>query len=480
MSVSGKEQTLKFDLLVYAVTDQQRPGGAALEAQVEAALKGGATLVQLREKNMAAPELITLAKRIKKITDAYGVGLIINDDVEAAIACDAAGVHIGQDDMSVAEARKRLGPDKILGVTAKTPEQARLAQQQGADYLGSGAVFGSSTKLDARPMTLGELKAITGSVTIPVVAIGGISAENILQLKGCGVAGAAIVSGIFGAKDIVAETVKLRALSRQIVAKKRSKVLTIAGSDCSGGAGIQADLKTMTAMGTYGMSVITALTAQNTTGVYGILNATPEFVANQLDCVFTDIVPDAVKIGMVSQKEIIKVIADKLRYYQAKQVVMDPVMVSTSKSRLLEEDAISMLERELLPAASLVTPNIPEAELLADCKIETERDMEAAARLIGERYQTAVLVKGGHQTCTANDVLYHDGTFSWFYGDRIDTDNTHGTGCTLSSAIACGLAKGRDMETSIREAKQYLSRAMASGLDLGQGSGPLDHCFLLD
>lgn len=258
---------------------------------------------------------------------------------------------------------------------------------------------------------------------------------------------------------------------------ERRKVLTIAGSDSSGGAGIQADLKTMTAMGVYGMSVITALTAQNTTGVYGIMDVEPAFVANQMDCVFTDIVPDAVKIGMVSQTGIIDVIAEKLHQYGAGNVVLDPVMVSTSGSRLLAEDAMTALAKKLLPLAAVMTPNIPEAEILSGQTIETEEQMEQAARIIGETWHGAVLVKGGHQVETANDVLYRNGTFTWFYGTRIDNPNTHGTGCTLSSAIACGLAAGKTVEESVRDAKAYLSGALAAGLDLGQGSGPLDHCF---
>ncbi len=257
----------------------------------------------------------------------------------------------------------------------------------------------------------------------------------------------------------------------------RKTVLTIAGSDSSGGAGIQADLKTMTALGVYGMSAITALTAQNTTGVAGIFETDPAFVGLQLDSVFTDIFPDAVKIGMVSGKETIRVIAQKLREYHARNVVLDPVMVSTSGSRLLAEDAMGILAGELLPLSAVLTPNIPEAEILAEMKIENEAQMEEAGEKISKRYGGAVLVKGGHQISTANDVLYRDGEWIWFRGSRVDNPNTHGTGCTLSSAIACGLAEGKSVEKSVRCAKEYLTGALASGLDLGKGSGPLDHCF---
>lgn len=257
------------------------------------------------------------------------------------------------------------------------------------------------------------------------------------------------------------------------------KVLTIAGSDCSGGAGIQADLKTMTAHGVYGMSAITSLTAQNTTGVYGIFDVPPEFLASQLDCIFTDIPPDAVKIGMVSGQELIVEIDKKLREYQAVNVVLDPVMVSTSGRPLLKEDAAGLLKERLFARAALITPNIPEAEVLTGLDIKTAADMETAAKRLGEQHQTAVLIKGGHQICESNDVLYENGSIVWFSGARVDTRNTHGTGCTLSSAIACGLAEGRSLEDSIKRAKEYVTSALLEGLDLGKGSGPLNHCVTI-
>ena len=255
--------------------------------------------------------------------------------------------------------------------------------------------------------------------------------------------------------------------------------LTIAGSDCSGGAGIQADLKTMTMHGVYAMSAITALTAQNTTGVRAIQESSPEFLKQQLDAIFEDIAPDAVKIGMVSSSELIHVIADRLRYYQAKNVVIDPVMAATSGSALMKNDAVQALIDELLPLAALVTPNIPEAQVLSGLAIETKEDMMAAAKQIGDNYHCAVLLKGGHSINDANDLLYSEGSYRWFYGKRIDNPNTHGTGCTLSSAIASNLAKGCSLETAIEKAKEYISGALSSMLDLGAGSGPMNHAFLL-
>ena len=257
------------------------------------------------------------------------------------------------------------------------------------------------------------------------------------------------------------------------------KVLTIAGSDCSGGAGIQADLKTMMAHKVYGMSAITSLTAQNTTGVYGISDVTPDFLANELECIFDDIFPDAVKIGMVSDKDLIHVIAEKLKQYKAENIVVDPVMVATSGAKLISDDAVEILKQELFPLADVLTPNIPEAEVLSGMKIETAEDMIKAAAAIGEKYSCAVLCKGGHQLNDANDLLWRKGDYKWFQGKRINNPNTHGTGCTLSSAIASNLAKGFDLDTSVERAKKYISGALAAMLDLGKGSGPMNHGFAI-
>ncbi len=260
---------------------------------------------------------------------------------------------------------------------------------------------------------------------------------------------------------------------------KKKTALTIAGSDCSGGAGIQADIKTMTVNGVYAMSAITALTAQNTTGVADVMNVPESFLKEQLDCIFTDIYPDAVKIGMVSAGGLIRVIADALETYQARNIVVDPVMVSTSGSRLLAEDGAQVLEDRLLPMADLVTPNIPEAEALSGIKIRSEEDMVKAASIIGEKCHCAVLCKGGHSLNDANDLLYNEGSCRWFYGERIHNPNTHGTGYTLSSAIAANLAKEMSLEEAVEAAKEYLSGALKAMLDLGSGSGPMDHGFML-
>ena len=256
-------------------------------------------------------------------------------------------------------------------------------------------------------------------------------------------------------------------------------VLSIAGSDSCGGAGIQADLKTMTMNGVYGMTAITALTAQNTTGVRAISEVTPEFLKQQLDAVFEDIYPDAVKIGMVSSSELIRVIAERLKFYGAKNIVVDPVMVATSGAKLLQDEAIDTLTSCLLPIATVTTPNIPEAEILSGMEIKNVDQMQEAAELIGTKFNCAVLLKGGHTVNDANDLLYRDSDkkFIWFEGKRINNPNTHGTGCTLSSAIASNLAKGLELEDAVRKAKEYISGALSAMLDLGKGSGPMQHNF---
>ena len=255
------------------------------------------------------------------------------------------------------------------------------------------------------------------------------------------------------------------------------KSLTIAGSDSSGGAGIQADLKTMTALGVYGMSAITALTAQNTTGVQSIFEVTPKFLEDELDSIFTDIFPDSVKIGMVSNADLIRVISKKLREYNAKNIVVDPVMVSTSGSKLMADGAKDTLLSELFKVADIITPNIPEAEALTGQSIKSKDDMVEAAKKIGEFFEGYILLKGGHSADDADDLLYKNSEKIWIKGERIENPNTHGTGCTLSSAIASYLAMGHDVPESVHLAKEFITGAISAKLDLGKGRGPLNHMW---
>lgn len=464
------------NLRLYAVTDSRWLGSDTLPQAVEKALQGGATCVQLREKNLPDAEFLATAREIQQLCQRYHVPFIIDDNLDIALACAADGLHIGQQDMPAAEARKRLGPDKILGVSAQTVEQAIAAYQAGADYLGVGAVFPTGTKNDAVEVSSDTLKAITAAVPIPVVAIGGITADNISRLTDTGIAGAAVVSAIFAQKDIKKAAGSLRQQCDELFSPASlPAVLTIAGSDSSGGAGIQADLKTMLASDVYGMSAITALTAQNTTGVTAVARTAPDMLAAQLDSVFTDIFPDAVKTGMVFDSELIEVIADKLKYYQAKNIVVDPVMVATSGARLLNKDAITALKEKLLPLSTVITPNLWEAEVLADMEIKSHNDMLQAAQKLHETYDCNVLCKGGHRLEDADDLLYTADGPLWLKGEHIDNPNTHGTGCTLSSAIASNLAKGEPLANAVKLAKAYITGALKAHLNLGQGSGPLHH-----
>lgn len=464
---------------LYGVTDRSWLGARTLYEQVEAAIKGGATIIQLREKKMPEEEFLQEARELKMLCNAYKIPFIINDNISVALAMDADGVHLGQGDMELKQAREILGPDKIIGVSAHNVEEAVQAEKNGADYLGAGAVFSTASKADVTSLSMETLKEICEAVSIPVVAIGGISEENMDQLKGTGISGVAVISALFAQVDVCQAATRLCEKLSYIIekGKKRKTALTIAGSDSSGGAGIQADIKTMIANGVYAMSAITALTAQNTLGVSGIMEVTPEFLGRQMDCIFTDIRPDAVKIGMVSSGELISVIAEKLIQYQAENIVVDPVMVSTSGSRLISEEAVEMLKKKLLPLATVLTPNIPEAQVLLGTEIKTPEDMERSAKKIGEKYHCAVLLKGGHQLNDANDYLWQAGQGRWFMGKRIHNPNTHGTGCTLSSAIASNLAKGYSLEASVQKAKEYLSGALQAMLNLGAGSGPMDHGF---
>lgn len=475
-------KSIRKALKLYLVTDSSWSTEDTFLSHIEDALKGGVTCLQLREKQMDFDAFTERAKVVKNLAHRYNVPLIINDNIEVALAADADGIHIGQGDISAEDARLKLGKEKIIGVTCKTVDQALQAQRQGADYIGSGAVFGSSTKTDTQKLDHRVLRSICDAIRIPVVAIGGINEKNILELHRTGIVGVAVVSSILAREDRKAASRTLHDLSGMIIENRMPKVLSIAGSDCSGGAGIQADLKTIAAHGCYGMSVITALTAQNTLGVKGIENCSPEFVGKQLRAVFSDIMPDAIKIGMLSTKEIVERVAAEICALKANNegephIVLDPVMVSTSGNKLLQEDAITALTEQLMPLASLITPNISEAELLSGMNIASTHDMIVAAERISKKHGGAVLIKGGHMDVHANDLLYSGGKVLWYEGERIENPNTHGTGCTLSSAIASHLAIGYALSDSIKKSKNYLTGAISDKLDLGKGRGPLNHMY---
>lgn len=467
------------DLGLYLVTDQRWLEGRSLISDIELALQGGVTMVQLREKLLNKEAFIDIAKEVKTLCLKYRIPFIINDNIEVALAVDADGVHIGQEDMNASQVRAMIGPDKILGVSAHTIEEGLIAKANGADYLGIGAMFATTSKEDATGVSLETMNAIIEATQLPAVAIGGIDEKKLACFKGTKIDGVAVISAILAQKDIRQAAYNLRKGVNFYLRSQMKRVLSIAGSDCSGGAGIQADLKTMAALHTYGMSAITALTAQNTTGVYGIYNTTPEFLGNQLDCIFKDIYPHAIKIGMVNQPELIDCIVDKLTQYEAKNIVVDPVMVSTSGSKLMQDEATIKLLNCLIPLATIITPNLSEAEVIANMSIHTKEDMLSAAKKIATYYHGYILIKGGHFAGNADDLIYHEGTIIWLTAPKLDNPNTHGTGCTLSSAIACYLSMGYSPIDSIKLAKEYVYQAIAYGMELGNGRGPLNHLWNL-
>lgn len=542
----------RFDLRAYFVVGPDDTKGRPVADVVAAALRGGATFIQLRAKHADARELTAMAEAIAAVIAQAGkadtVAFVIDDRVDAAWQCrelgiKVDGVHIGQDDMAPEQARALLGPGAIIGLSAETLPHIKAANALSdgtIDYIGAGPLHYTATKPDAAAVEADGTKhalGIAGAQLLceasryPVVVGGGVHADDVPALARTAAAGWFVVSAIAAADDPERATRELlqawtavRGDARHGVAASAAShlqsdaaappqcgaamfdvkqphglppVLTVAGSDSSGGAGIQADLKTMLANGVFGMSAITSLTAQNTTGVRAVQNADPSILADQIDAVFEDIPPMAVKIGMVSSAALIETIADRLTAHQARNIVLDPVMVATSGAKLIDDDAVAALTSKLFPLATVITPNMPETEaLLAQTMqertseddtestrllsegIRTEADMETAARTLAEHFGCAVLVKGGHGIKDANDVLVEpDGTVTWFTSPRIDNPNTHGTGCTLSSAIASHLALGETLPQAVRSAKDYLTGALAEQLDLGHGSGPMDHAW---
>ncbi len=635
-----------FDLRAYFVVGPDDTKGRPVTDVVAAALRGGATFIQLRAKHADTRDLTAMAEAIAAVIAQAGkadtVAFVIDDRVDAAWQCrelgikvdgvrdltamaeaiaaviaqagkadtvafviddrvDAAwqcrelgikvdGVHIGQDDMAPGQARALLGPDAIIGLSAETLphiEAANALPSGTIDYIGAGPLHYTATKPDAAAVEADGTKhalGIAGAQLLceasryPVVVGGGVHADDVPALARTAADGWFVVSAIAAADDperatreLVQAWTAVRGAARHGVAASAAShpqsdvaaplqcgaamfdveqphglppVLTVAGSDSSGGAGIQADLKTMLANGVFGMSAITSLTAQNTTGVRAVQNADPSILADQIDAVFEDIPPMAVKIGMVSSAALIETIADRLTAHQARNIVLDPVMVATSGAKLIDDDAVAALTTRLFPLATVITPNMPETEALlaqamqertseddtesarllsegirteADMEtagrtitpnmpeteallaqamqertseddtesarllsegIRTEADMETAGRTLAKHFGCAVLVKGGHGIKDANDVLVEpDGTATWFTSPRIDNPNTHGTGCTLSSAIASHLALGETLPQAVRSAKEYLTGALAEQLDLGHGAGPMDHAW---
>lgn len=472
------------DLSLYLVTDAALCGERGVVETVRQAVEGGARIVQLRDKHATDAETTAQLIELSRVIDGRAL-LVVNDRLDAALAARAAGarvdgVHLGQSDRSVQWAREALGPDALIGLTANSTEHleaVRLLPEGTVDYLGVGVIRPTSTKPDHPPaLGIDGFAAFAAASPLPCVAIGGVGIDDIEALRAAGAAGVAVVSALCAADDP-------RSAASAFIARWRAagvpRVLSIAGSDPSGGAGIQADLKSIAASGGYGMAALTALTAQNTMGVRGVHVPPTAFLRAQLDAIADDIIIDAVKIGMLANAEVIRIVGEWLDENRPPIVVIDPVMVATSGDRLLDAEAEHELAR-LLTRAHLLTPNLGELAVLAGRGIDGWQDALAAASALSEATGAQVLVKGGHLGgAEAPDALVDaaDGTTIEFTGARIPTRNTHGTGCSLSSAVATHLARGADAAAAVGAARDWLRESLTAAdvLQVGRGNGPIHH-----
>ena len=491
---------MNFDLSLYLVTDRPLSGGRDMAWIVREAAAGGVTMVQLREKECATAEFVALARELKATLQPLGIPLIINDRIDVALAVDADGVHIGQSDMPYETARALLGKEKIIGLSVETMDEVLAANALDVDYIGISPVYATPTKTDTlTPFGLEGIEQVMQHSRHRCVAIGGMNRNTVGEVIARGVEGVAVVSAIVSAESPRAASAELAAIISDNRTKhpqrtenpeksasnpQLKKVLTIAGSDSGGGAGIQADIKSISANGCFAASAITAITAQNTLGVNAVEGLSISIIKGQIDAVLGDIGADSVKIGMLHSAEVVQCVARMLRKYAITNVVLDPVMVSTSGHKLIEDSAIEVLKSELMPMARVITPNIPEAEILLGEALSKQSDLPDAARRLAEMYGVSVLLKAGHLVDDELiDIFYNRETNETVElgARRVDTRNTHGTGCTLSSAFAAQLAKGLPLTEAARAAKQYINQAIIHGAkqNIGHGHGPVNHFYNL-
>ena len=497
------EVSPSFDLSLYLVTDRPLSGGRDMAWIVREAAAGGVTMVQLREKESSTSAFVALARELKAALQPLGIPLIINDRVDVALAVDADGVHIGQSDMPYETARALLGRDKIIGLSVETIDEVIAANALDVDYIGISPVYATPTKTDTlTPFGLAGLDEVMRLSRHRCVAIGGMNRDTIGEVIARGVEGVAVVSAIVAAaspREASAELAAIIGDNRPLSSENSEpsensellkssencqlrRVLTIAGSDSGGGAGIQADIKSISANGCFATSAITAITAQNTLGVNAVEGLSVDIIEGQIDAVLSDIGADSVKIGMLHSADVVRCVVRMLRKYGMTNVVLDPVMMSTSGHKLIEDSAIEVLKSELMPMARVITPNIPEAEILLGEAISKQGDLPSAARRLAERYGVSVLLKAGHLVGDELiDIFYNRETCEMveLSARRIDTRNTHGTGCTLSSALAAQLAKGLPLTEAVRAAKRYIDQAIVHGADrtIGHGHGPVAHFY---
>ncbi|NCP78143.1 MAG: bifunctional hydroxymethylpyrimidine kinase/phosphomethylpyrimidine kinase, partial [Desulfuromonadales bacterium] len=458
---------------LYLITDHNEDG--RLPARVAAALRGGVGVLQYRAKNIEAAERLAMAHELRELCRKAQVPFIVNDFVELAHDVDADGVHLGQGDMSVSQARQLLGRDKVIGVSTHNVDQALKAENHGADYIALGSIFPTNSKDAPELVGLDVLQRVRRAVRIPLVAIGGIDVAGAEQVLEAGADAVAVIKAVMADPQPAVAAREISLLFNRKLNRPRGRVLTIAGSDSGGGAGIQADIKTISLLGSYASSVISALTAQNTLGVKGVLPIDSDFVAEQLDAVLDDIGADTVKTGMLNWGGTIGRVARILRRH-ALLTVVDPVMVAKDGTALLADEGIDSLISQLLPQAYLLTPNLPEAEKISGMKISNPEEMLEAGRILQQLGARHVLMKGGHlPQGDALDLLLLGDEWHELRSPRIATRNTHGTGCTLSAAIATFLAQGLPLLAAVQEAKKFLDLALAAPFECGTGQGPVNH-----
>lgn len=441
---------------------------------VREGLRGGVQVVQYRDKERSHEAQVNLARQLVQLCNEAGVTFLVNDSAELAVESFADGVHLGQGDGSVHDARRLLGPDKLIGVSTRTVDQALKAQMAGADYIGIGSIFPTNTKDDIELVGLETLRKVRRAVKIPLVAIGGIGWTNGADALEAGADSLAVVSAIAEDPNPALAARELSLLFNGRKTSTETRVMTIAGSDPSGGAGIQADLKTIALLGSYGTSAITVLTAQNTLGVHGLSPASASFIIKQAETVLNDIGADTLKTGMLYSAEIVSGVAGLIRRYNLLSVV-DPVMIAKGGTALLRQDAVEAVRRDLLPCTYLLTPNIPEAEALTGQTIRTLEEMEEAARSLQAMGPRHVLLKGGHREEDAIDILLAGKTAHKLAAERIDTTSTHGTGCSYSAALATMLAQGQPLMKAAELAKLFINQAIRHAVPLGGGHGPVNH-----
>jgi hydroxymethylpyrimidine kinase/phosphomethylpyrimidine kinase/thiamine-phosphate diphosphorylase len=458
---------------VYLITDQ----GDDLVGRVGRALRGGVSVLQYRAKGKGRELCLDEGSELKQLCRSFGIAFIVNDDVQLALALEADGVHLGQDDGSVSVARELLGPGRIIGKSTHNLEEALQAEQDGADYIGFGAMYPTDSKNVTHIAGTAGLAAIRDRVRLPIVAIGGITTSNDCRVIDAGADAVAVISSVLSSARPDISAAELKLLFNRNRPFPRGCVLTVAGSDSGGGAGIQADIKTVTLLGSYAASVLTALTAQNTRGVSAIHGLPPTFVIEQLETVLADIPVDVIKTGMLHTPAIVSALAENLTERSTMiPLVIDPVMVAKGGAALMDRDATHVFSQQLLPQAYLLTPNIPEAERLLGSQIRTEAEMEQAARDLHSLGAANVLLKGGHLTgAYSSDVLFDGSDCHVFTAERIFTSNTHGTGCSYASAIAAYLAQGEPLKNAVEKAKQFITTAIRLARPLGKGHNPVNH-----